>query len=53
MDYSDAVQVLIESESKKIKNQIFNIGYQNLSILEIGKFSKKSCRKKISRKRQH
>ena len=35
MDYSDAVQVLIESDSKKIENQIFNIGYQNLSILEI------------------
>jgi nucleoside-diphosphate-sugar epimerase len=34
MDYSDAVQVLIESNSKNIQNQIFNIGYQNLSILE-------------------
>ena len=41
MDYSDAVQVLIESESKKIQNQIFNIGYQNLSIIEIAKLVKK------------
>ena len=35
MDYSDAVKVLIESDSSKIKDEIFNIGYQNLSISEI------------------
>ena len=50
MDYSDAVQVLIESESKKIKNQIFNIGYQNLSILEIANLVKKVVEKKFPEK---
>ena len=36
-DYCEAVLILIESESDKIKNQIFNVGYENLSILEIAK----------------
>ena len=47
MDYSDAVQVLIESESKKIKNQIFNVGYQNLSILQIANLVKKVVEQKL------
>ena len=50
MDYSDAVQVLIESDSKKIQNQIFNIGYQNLSILEIANLVKKVVEKKFPEK---
>ena len=48
MDYSDAVQVLIESDSKKVKNEIFNIGYQNLSILEIANLVKKVVEKEFS-----
>ena len=51
MDYSDAVQVLIESESKKIQNQIFNIGYQNLSIIEIAKLVKKVVENQFQRKK--
>jgi len=50
MDYSDAVQVLIESDSKNIQNQIFNIGYQNLSILEIANLVKKVVEKKFPEK---
>ena len=46
-DYCDAVKVLIESESQKIKNQIFNIGYQNLSILEIANLVKKVVEKEF------
>ena len=34
-DYCDAVLCLIESESNKIKNQIFNVGYENLAIIDI------------------
>ena len=41
LDYCDAVEVLIKSDSEKIKNQIFNIGYQNLSIMEIANLVKK------------
>ena len=51
MDYSDAVEVLINSESKKIQNQIFNIGYQNLSILDIANLVKKVVEKKFPTKK--
>jgi len=52
MDYCDAVDVLIKSDSNKIKNQIFNIGYQNLSILEIAKVVKKVVEKIFPEKGQ-
>ncbi len=34
-DYCDAVILLMEAESNKIKNEIFNIVYENMSIKEI------------------
>ena len=40
-DYCEAVKLLIESDEKKIENEIFNVGYQNLSILEIAEKVKK------------
>jgi nucleoside-diphosphate-sugar epimerase len=40
-DYCNAVISLINADSKKIKNQIFNVGYQNLSIREIADIVKK------------
>jgi nucleoside-diphosphate-sugar epimerase len=40
-DYCNAVLALIQAESVKIKNQIFNVGYQNLSINEIALIVKK------------
>ena len=52
MDYSDAVKVLIESNSNKIKNEIFNIGYQNLSISEISKLVKKEVEKQYPEKKE-
>ena len=52
MDYSDAVQVLIESDTKKIQNQIFNIGYQNMSIDEISKLVKNVVEKEYPNKDQ-
>ncbi len=39
-DYCDAVQLLIEAPKEKINKQIFNIGYQNKSIMEIAKIVK-------------
>ena len=39
-DYCDAVELLIISEKSKIENQIFNIGYQNMSINEIAQLVK-------------
>jgi nucleoside-diphosphate-sugar epimerase len=34
-DYCDAVQLLLTAPADKIQNETFNVGYQNLSIMEI------------------
>jgi len=34
-DYCDVIEVFLNAPSEKIKNQIFNVGYQNMSIREI------------------
>jgi nucleoside-diphosphate-sugar epimerase len=52
MDYCEAVKTLIESDSDKIKNEIFNIGYQNLSILEIANLVKKVVEREFPEKEQ-
>ena len=36
-DYCKAVQILIEADEQKVNREIFNIGYENLSIGEIAK----------------
>jgi nucleoside-diphosphate-sugar epimerase len=35
LDYCDAVQVLLDAADDKIAGEIFNIGYQNMSIMNI------------------
>lgn len=40
-DYCNAVIALINAEDDKINNQIFNVGYQNLSIKKIAQIVKK------------
>ena len=34
-DYCDAVELFLEAPDEKIANQIFNVGYQNMSIRDI------------------
>tara|TARA_B100000902_G_C27280411_1_gene901404 strand:- start:554 stop:1561 length:1008 start_codon:yes stop_codon:yes gene_type:complete len=51
VDYSDAVELLIKSETEKIKNEIFNVGYQNLSIYQIAKLVKKVVETQFSEKK--
>ena len=51
VDYSDAVELLIKSDSEKIKNEIFNVGYQNLSIYQIAKLVKKVVENQFSEKK--
>jgi len=46
-DYCEAVKLLSECDENKIKNQIFNVGYQNLSILEIANKVKKIVESKF------
>jgi len=36
-DYADLCKVLLEAPDNKIANEIFNCGYENMSILEIAK----------------
>ncbi len=46
-DYCDVVKLLINADSKKISNQIFNVGYQNMSINEIAKVVKKTVQEEF------
>ena len=46
-EYCEAVKLLSECDENKIKNQIFNVGYQNLSILEIANKVKKIVESKF------
>jgi len=49
-DYCNAVLALINAEDSKIKNQTFNVGYQNLSIKEISMIVKKIVEKNFPEK---
>ena len=40
-DYCETVELLIEAPKHKIQDQIFNVGYENLSIMDIAKIVKK------------
>jgi nucleoside-diphosphate-sugar epimerase len=40
-DYCDVVGVLLDAPDDKVANQIFNVGYQNLSIMEIANLVKR------------
>ena len=51
-DYCKAVEVFIHAEKNKIENQIFNIGYQNMSIEEIAKLVKNVVEKEYQNKGQ-
>ena len=46
-DYYEVVKLLINAESKKISNQIFNVGYQNMSINQIAEVVKKTVEKEF------
>ncbi len=50
LDYCDAVLTLINSKKKKVENQIFNIGHQNMSIMNIAKKIKKILEKSNKKK---
>ena len=51
-DYCNVVIALINADSKKIKNQIFNVGYQNLSIRELADIVKKIVQKNYPEKEE-
>tara|TARA_Y100000591_G_C21848080_1_gene709899 strand:- start:301 stop:1311 length:1011 start_codon:yes stop_codon:yes gene_type:complete len=49
-DYCDVVKLLIKAPKNKIQNQIFNVGHQNLSIMQIAKKVKKIVTKRFKYK---
>ena len=40
-DYFDAVEMFLEAPAEKIQGEIFNVGYQNLSLMEIAELVRK------------
>jgi nucleoside-diphosphate-sugar epimerase len=40
-DYCDLCKLLLEAPAAKVQNEIFNCGYQNMSIMDIAKLVKK------------
>ncbi len=51
VDYIRAVKLFINSEEKLIANEIFNVGYQNLSISQIAEIVKKVVEKEFPDKK--
>ncbi len=50
-DYCDLVELLIEAKPEKIQNQIFNVGYQNLSINDLSLIVKKVVEEEFPEKK--
>src|SRR5262249_10923508 len=46
-DYVDAVELFLAAPNDKIRNEIFNVGYQNLSIMEIAHLVSKVVREEF------
>ncbi len=49
-DYADLCKLLLDAPIEKIRNEIFNCGFQNMSIMDIAKTVKKVVEKKFPEK---
>jgi nucleoside-diphosphate-sugar epimerase len=49
-DYCDAVKLFLEAPDEKIRDEIFNVGYQNMSIRDIAHLVKKVVEEKFPEK---
>jgi nucleoside-diphosphate-sugar epimerase len=49
-DYADLCKLLLTAPVEKIANQVFNCGYQNMSIMEIAKAVKKAVEEEFPEK---
>ena len=49
-DYADLCKLLLTAPSEKIANQIFNCGYQNMTIMEIAQMVKKVVEQEFTEK---
>ncbi|MDD5301115.1 MAG: SDR family oxidoreductase [Gallionella sp.] len=50
-DYADMCKLLLTAPEEKIANQIFNVGFQNMSILDIAKTVKKVVEEEFPEKK--
>tara|TARA_A100001011_G_C14311185_1_gene845673 strand:+ start:918 stop:1922 length:1005 start_codon:yes stop_codon:yes gene_type:complete len=48
-DYSEVCRELCEADSKDVKNQIFNVGYENMSILDLANKVKENVKNIIKK----
>ena len=49
-DYCDTVELLLDAPSEKIQNEIFNVGYENMSIMNIAHVVKKVVQEEFPEK---
>lgn len=49
-DYCDAVEVFLTAPTNKVQNETFNVGYQNLSLMEIANLVKRVVEKELPEK---
>jgi nucleoside-diphosphate-sugar epimerase len=49
-DYADLVKLLLDAPDEKIANQIFNCGYQNMSMMEIAQLVKRIVEREFPEK---
>lgn len=47
LDYCNLIELFLNTDSKKINNEIFNVGYDNLSISDIAKLVRKVVIQKL------
>ena len=50
LDYCDAVQLLLDAPDDKIANEVFNVGYQNMSIMDIALLVKRVVEREFPEK---
>ena len=50
LDYCDAVQLLLDAPDEKVANETFNVGYQNMSILDIALLVKRVVEREFPEK---
>jgi nucleoside-diphosphate-sugar epimerase len=51
-DYCDAVQLFLAAPADKVQNEIFNVGYQNLSLMEIAELVRRVVGEEMPNRRQ-
>lgn len=49
-DYADAVELLLSAPAEKVQKEIFNIGFQNMSIMDIALLVKKVVEQELPEK---